>query len=105
MNRPSGFPRRQFWRDVHFWIDNAHALLVLSTYLLLLLSRVIDTTLLGRDSKYLSIVLLQVMIFLIPGVIFCKLRGSAFTERLRLRLPRPSHILLLISALIALIAG
>jgi len=105
MNRPSGLPRRQFWRDVQFWIDNAHALLVLSTYLLLLLSRVIDTALLGRDSEYLSIVLLQVMIFLIPGVIFCKLRGGAFTERLRLRLPRPSHILLLITALLALISG
>ena len=68
MNRPSGLPRRQFWRDVQFWIDNAHALLVLSTYLLLLLSRVIDTALLGRDSEYLSIVLLQVMIFLIPAL-------------------------------------
>jgi membrane protease YdiL (CAAX protease family) len=105
MNRPNGWQRRPFWRDVRFWIDNAHALLVLSTYLLLLLSRVIDTALLGRDSEYLSIVLLQVMIFLIPGVIFCKLRGTAFTERLRLRLPRPSHILLLITALLALISG
>ena len=86
MNRPAGRPHLPFYRNVQFWIDNAHALLVLSTYLLLLLSRVIDTALLGRDSEYLSIVLLQVMIFLIPGVIFCKLRGGAFTERLRLRL-------------------
>lgn len=105
MNRPFGLPPRRFWRDKQFWIDNAHAVLALSTYLLLLFSRLIDTAVLGRDSEYLSIVMLQVMIFLIPGVIFCKLRGSTFTERLRLHLPRPSHILLLIAALIALISG
>lgn len=105
MNKPFGFSPRHFWRDAQFWIDNAHAVLALCTYLLLLFSRLIDTALLGRDSEYLSIVMLQVMIFLIPGVIFCKLRGANFTERLRLRLPRPSHILLLVASLIALISG
>ena len=105
MNRPVGFSRRQFWRDPAFWIDNAHAVLALTTYLLLLLSRLVDTAVLGRDSEYLSIVMLQVMIFLIPGVIFCKLRGTSFTEKLRLRLPRPSQILLLVASLIALISG
>ncbi len=105
MNRPASPQKTPFWRSSRFWIDNAHAFLVLATYLLLLLSRVIDATLLGRDSEYLSIVLLQVMIFLIPGLLFCKLRGSTFTGRLRLTLPRPSHILLLISAVIALICG
>ena len=105
MNRPVGLPRRPFFRDVRFWIDNAHCLLTLATYLLLLLSRAVDTAVVGRGDQYLSIVLLQVMIFLIPGVVFCKLRGTAFTARLRLRLPRPSHILLLLSALFALISG
>lgn len=105
MNRLSNHANRPFFRNVQFWIDNAHALLVLSTYLLLLFSRVIDTALIDRDSQYLSIVLLQVIIFMLPGIIFCRLRGTAFTERLRLRLPRPSHILFLLSALISLIAG
>jgi len=105
MNKPFGFSRRPFWRDKQFWIDNAHAVLALCTYLLLLFSRLIDTALLGRDSEYLSIVMLQVMIFLIPGVIFCKLRGASFTERLRFRLPRPSHILLLVAALLVLVSG
>lgn len=102
MQRPS---RRSFWRDRRFWIDNAHALLALSTYLLLLLSRLIDTAWLSRDNEYLGIVLLQVLIFLIPGLIYCKLRGTAFTQRLRLQLPRPSHVLFLISALAVLIFG
>ena len=105
MNRLVRLSRRPFWRDVHFWIDNAHCVLTLSTYLLLLLSRAVDTAIVGRGNEYLSIVLLQVMIFLIPGVVFCKLRGTAFTARLRLRPPRPSQILLLVSALLALITG
>lgn len=105
MHRPDGLVRRPFFRDTQFWINNAHAVLALTTYLLLLLSRLIDTALLDRDSEYMSIVVLQVLIFLIPGVIFCKLRGATFTERLRLRLPRPSHILLVVAALIALISG
>lgn len=105
MNKPFGFSKHPFWCDKHFWIDNAHAVLVLTTYVLLLFSRLIDTALLGRDSEYLSIVMLQVMIFLIPGVIFCKLRGTSFTSRLRLRPPRPSHVLLLVATLIALISG
>ncbi len=102
MNHPGSRP---FWRRRRFWIDNAHCLLVLSTYLLLLFSRLMDAALLSRDNEYLSVVLLQVLIFMIPGVIYCKLRGTAFTERLRLQLPRLSHILLLLSALGALITG
>lgn len=102
LHRPG---RRSFWRDRHFWIDNAHCLLVLSTYVLLLLSRLLDTTLLSRENEYLGVVLLQVMIFIIPGLIYCRLRGTAFTERLRLRLPRPSHLLLLVSSLMVLITG
>lgn len=97
--------RRRFWRERRFWIDNAHCLLVLSTYLLLLLSRLIDTALLSRDNEYLGVILLQVLIFLIPGLIYCKLRGTTFTERLRLHFPHPSHILLLVAALVALITG
>ena len=100
--RPQGLPA---WRHRRFWIDNAHCILVLCTYVLLLLSRLIDAALLSRDNEYLSVVLLQVLIFLIPGLIFCKLRGTAFTERLRIRMPRLSHTLLLLSALLALITG
>ena len=96
---------KRFWRDHRFWIDNAHALLVLSTYLLLLFSRLIDTAWLSHDNEYLGVVLLQILIFLIPGLIYCKLRGTAFTERLRLCLPRPSHILFLVSALVVLVSG
>lgn len=107
MNRiqhPGRTPR-PFWRRRHFWVGNAHCILVLCTYVLLLISRLIDTAYLTRDSEYLGVILLQVLIFLVPGLVYCKLRGNTFTDRLRLSLPRPSHILFLFAALLALITG
>ena len=65
--------------------------LVLAIYCLLLFTRLIDASVLTRDNEYFAVVVLQIMIFLIPGVIFCKLRGSAFTERLRLHLKQELH--------------
>ena len=97
--------RPQAWRQKRFWIDNAHCALVLTTYVLLLFSRLLDTTLMSRDNEYIGVILLQILIFLVPGLIFCRLRGTAFTERLQLRLPRVSHLLLLFSGLLVLISG
>lgn len=102
---PPAMGYRPFWRRRHFWVGNAHCILVLSTYLLLLLARLIDTAYLTRDSEYLGVMLLQVLIFLVPGLVYCKLRGNTFTDRLRLRMPRPAHIPFLLSALVALITG
>lgn len=110
MNKPSqnssllGIARRLV-QSKRFRQENAPALLVLSTYLLLLISRLLDTLVLGREDEYLSVILLQILIFLIPGLIFCKLQGNDFTARLHLRLFRPSDALLLISALLTMIAG
>lgn len=97
--------RPQLWRQKRFWIDNAHCALVLLTYVLLLLSRLLDSALMSRDNEYIVVVLLQILIFLVPGLIYCRLRGTAFTERLRLRLPRLSHLLLLFSAFCVLVSG
>ena len=92
-------------RSPSFRAENALCALVLATYLLLLFSRILDTAIISREDEYLSIILLQMLIFLVPGVIFCKLRGNDFTHRLQLRMFRPSHILLLIAALLAMISG
>ena len=107
MNRiqHSGKRPRSFWRRRHFWVGNAHCILVLATYLLLLLARLIDTAYLTRDSEYLGVILLQVLIFLVPGLVYCKLRGNTFTDRLRLRLPRLSHLPFLLTSLVVLTAG
>ncbi|MBQ7318879.1 MAG: CPBP family intramembrane metalloprotease [Clostridia bacterium] len=96
---------RRLLRSPRFRAENALTTLVLATYLLLLISRLLDATVISREDEYLSIILLQMLIFLVPAVVFCKLRGNDFTHRLQLRMFRPSHILLLITALLVMISG
>ncbi len=84
---------------------HAPLLLVLCNFLLLLLSRLIDARLLDRDSEFVGIILIQVLIFIIPAILYCKLRGESFAERIRLRPPRLSHIPFLLYMLVVMIAG
>lgn len=79
--------------------------LVLATYVLLLVSRIIDASLLNRSNEYLSVVVLQLMIFALPAIIYIRLRGNLTTGKLRLTMPRTSHFLLILSATVALIIG
>lgn len=84
---------------------HAPLLLVLANFVLLLLSRLIDARLLDRDSEYVGIILIQVLIFIIPAILYCKLRGESFAERIRLRPPRLSHIPFLLYLLVVMIVG
>ena len=80
-------------------------LLVLGNFALLLLSRLIDVLLIDRDNEYLAVVLLQILIFIIPGYLFLRFRGKGYAKRLRLRAPKPEHIFLIAGATGALITG
>ena len=84
---------------------HAPLVLVLCNFVLLLLSRLIDARLLDRDSEYVGIILIQVLIFIIPAILYCKLRGESFAERIRLRSPHLSHIPFLLYMLVVMIAG
>lgn len=84
---------------------HAPLILVLCNFMLLLLSRLIDARLLDRDSEFVGIILMQVLIFIIPAILYCKLRGENFAERIRLRTPRLSHIPFLLYLLVVMIAG
>ena len=84
---------------------HAPLLLVLCNFVLLLLSRLIDARLLDRNSEFVGIILIQVLIFIIPAILYCKLRGENFAERIRLRVPRLSHIPFLLYLLVVMIAG
>ena len=86
-------------------VSNSATLLILVTYALLLLSRLIDAAFLSRESQYLSIILLQLMIFPIPAYLYIRLKPGEFTGALRLRPPRLSHLFLLLSASVMLITG
>ena len=67
-------------------------ILVAVTFVLLLLSRLIDTHLTNRNNEYVVVILLQLLIFLVPAVVYGKLRGDLFSTRIRMSLPRPEHL-------------
>ncbi|MBQ8344927.1 MAG: CPBP family intramembrane metalloprotease [Clostridia bacterium] len=82
------------------------SVLVLATYFLLLASKIIDVTLLTRDNQYFSVILLQMMIFLLPGAVWCIFSGDRYMKGLRLAPPkRLSSIPLILSAALMLMSG
>lgn len=83
---------------------NTAPLLVLGIFVLLLVSRLIDTTLLTRENEYVAVIVLQLVIFLLPAAFYIKALGLDF-GRFRLSLFGPGQLLLLISALISLTTG
>ncbi len=78
---------------------------VLCTYVLLLLSKIADVTLINRENEYYSVVILQLMIFLLPAAVWCKFNGEGYIKGLRLRLPRANSLLLIFSASLLMISG
>ena len=79
--------------------------LVLATYILLLLSKLIDIALINRENEYYSIVLLQMMILLLPGAIWCKFSGEQYLSGLRLRLFGADSLLLILSSALLMTSG
>lgn len=79
--------------------------LVLATYVLLLLTKILDVAFINRENEYYSVVILQLMIFMLPGAIWCKWSGDNYVKGLRLRLPRPNSFLLIISGALLMISG
>lgn len=93
---------------------NTAPLLVLATYLLLILSRLIDGALTRRGGEYIAVVLLQLFIFMLPAILYLQLRGEDFTKRIRIRAIRPQHlwfcfcmlaVMILSSLLISILTG
>ena len=81
------------------------SIVVLATYFLLLFSKIIDIAIINRENEYYSVILLQLMIFLLPGAIWCKFSGEDYIKGLRLRLPKPRTLLLISSAALLMISG
>ncbi|MBE6550294.1 MAG: CPBP family intramembrane metalloprotease [Ruminococcaceae bacterium] len=79
--------------------------LVLATYILLLLSKIIDLTLINRENEYYSVVILQMMVFLLPGAIWCKFSGEKYVKNLRLRLFGANSIVLILASSFLMISG
>lgn len=80
-------------------------ILVAVVYLLLLLSRIIDITAVTGENEYVGVIFLQIFIFLLPAVIYSRLRGEGYTMKLRLRFLSGQQILVTVLASGALICG
>lgn len=78
---------------------------VLATYILLLLSKIIDLTLINRDNEYMSVVILQMMIFLIPAAVWCRFSGEKYIRSLRIRPIKANSVIIIIAAALLMISG
>ncbi len=79
--------------------------LVLATYILLLLSKLIDIAVINRENRYYSVVILQLMIFLLPAAIWCKFSGENYLSGLRLRMIKLDSLPIILSAALLMASG
>lgn len=83
----------------------AAPLLVCLTYVLLLFCRLLGDDGSEGSDGYLRTIVLQLIIFLLPSVIYCKLRGDKFSHKLRLSLLGAEQLLLTVLSSLLLICG
>ena len=80
--------------------------LVLCVFGLTLLVSMLDTDKLASgDSVYLAFLVIELMVFTVPCVFYCKLKGKGYTETLGLRPFGMSRISLLCFLLLVLLSG
>lgn len=58
-----------------------------------------------KSNMYIAVIIMQIIIFVIPGIIYCKLRGKNFTPQLRINLFSRSKLWLTITSFFVLISG
>ena len=81
-------------------------LLVLVMYLLMALSTLADIEKLGkRDNVFLAVIILQIILFIIPGILYCRFRGNGFVKKLRFNAFGPGKLWLSVSAFFVLAFG
>lgn len=74
-------------------------------YLLILLSRIIKISEMTGENEYIGVIVLQLLIFLLPAVIYSKLKGEGYALRLRLRALGGQHFLVAVLGALTLICG
>ena len=85
--------------------SSAAPILVLVVFALTLAETLIPRDSLGmKENPYLSAVVIQLLIYAVPALFYCRLRGREFTPKLRLRLFHPSQLLYLWHTLVCMTA-
>ncbi len=84
-----------------------HAPMILAAviFALLPLCSLLGTYLGNRDNEYVVMILLEILLFVIPAVLYSKLCRQGLASRLRLRMIRPDQLWFLICMLVVMISG
>ena len=89
-----------------FKATSAAPLLIMAVFLLTAVFNFLPAESIGAESDpYLAAVIIQLVIFALPSLLFCTLRGSDYVQNLRLRLPRPSSVILMLCSVVLLCCG
>ncbi|MBR5632817.1 MAG: CPBP family intramembrane metalloprotease [Clostridia bacterium] len=89
-----------------FKATSAAPLLIMAVFLLTAVFNFLPAESIGAESDpYLAAVIIQLVIFALPSLLFCTLRGNSYSQSLRLRLPGPSSVILMICSVVLLCCG
>lgn len=81
-------------------------ILLLVMLALLLCTRLLDVRLLEyRDNIYLSVIILHLLIFMLPAIFYCKLKGAGYSAQMNLRFFRPGMLPFSFAALFVMLSG
>ncbi len=81
-------------------------ILLIVIYLLYLASKFVDAEMLGSlDGLYLSVIILQLIIFILPGIFYCRVKGEGYSVRLNLRPIAPRKIFFVVAAFFTMVFG
>ncbi len=79
---------------------------VCAVLLLTLVFSMVPASAIGLDENpYMTTVVLQLVIFMLPSLFFCTLRGGEYRRELRLSRPRAASLVFMLCALVVMICG
>ena len=64
-----------------------------------------DQILSSGSSPYLTLLVIQMAVYALPSLFFCRMRGREYTGRLRLSVFPPKHFFLMLFGLVAMLSG
>ncbi len=81
-------------------------LFVLVIYLLIMAERLVRNRIIGTGgNRFLTVIILQILIFIIPSVIFFRIKGIGYSKKMNIRLFSPDKIGCVFISVIVLAAG
>ncbi len=83
----------------------APILLMIVFVLIIVAKHVLSNSVIMSENPYLSTVVIQLAVIALPSLLYCTFKGNGYSSGLRLRIPRFSSILLMVSCLILMIFG